>query len=90
MTWQPIDLAEVAARRDKEILRVAAVERIEKRTDPYDGLVYAYDEQDGDEFDGSNCSDEVMDLIRAGLLTDRGGVIRITDAGRAYLAEVAA
>lgn len=85
MTWQPIDLDAVGERRDRELLQVAAAGR---RIYVRDGE-YCYDTQDSDEFDGWGCTVEVSNLIRAGLLTDRGGVVRITDAGRVQLAGVA-
>jgi hypothetical protein len=83
VTWQPINLAEVGARRDLELLAVAAAGR---RIYIRDGE-YSYDNVDSDEFEGWGCTDEVYNLIRSGLLTDRGGQVRITDAGRAHLAE---
>lgn len=80
--WVPIDLDAGRQGSMWEILRVAAADR---PITVVDGD-YAYDNLDGDEYDGSRCTDEVYELIRAGLLTDRGGVIRITDTGRDDLA----
>lgn len=89
MTWEPIDLAAVGAKLKTEILHKAAVELVYLGDDPYNSIwkAYRFEERPGDLFDGSNITDEVMELIRDGLLTDRGGVIRITDAGRAALTE---
>jgi hypothetical protein len=89
VTRQPIDLAAVDARNKAQTLRIAADERVYLSAAPYDPIerAYRFDEQPNDLFDGSNITEEVMGLVWAGLLTDRGGSIRTTDAGRAALGE---
>lgn len=88
MTWQPINLSEVAHQLNIEILRAAANGHVNAhREDGY--VIYGYDHEAGDyQFEGSDVTEEVCDLVRDGLLVGRPGTVEITDAGRAFLAEV--
>ncbi|MGX6604806.1 hypothetical protein ACWKSP_22160 [Micromonosporaceae bacterium Da 78-11] len=88
MSWEPINLAAGAAALKLEILRKAADGLVNLGDDPYEPgeKAYSFEARPGDLFDGSNVTDEVMELVCTGLLSDRGGVIRITDAGRGELA----
>src|SRR5690349_9719638 len=96
MTWQPTDWAAVEARNDRFILRCAAAGRRIYYADLGAGEVAyridntAADDTDPDAFDTSEITDEVHNLIVNGLLRqvrpDLDAVI--SDAGRAYLAEV--
>jgi hypothetical protein len=94
MTWTPIDLAAVAEANRIALLKVAGAGRtIELYEDPCEGWLYRFENVDsdwGDDIpDGSMWGEEIVEMVRDGLFDSRDRQVYITDAGRAYLAEVA-
>jgi hypothetical protein len=66
----------------REILRAAAEERLTVRR-VCDQDEAGYDESPGDKYDGSLCTDEVNELVAAGMLRRAGQRMVVTNRGRA-------
>lgn len=90
-TWTPTDFAAQDERNRIALLKVAAAGRtIELFEDPHYGWLYRFENVDSDWDDnipdGGMWGEEIVDLVRDGLLDSRDRQVFITDAGRAYLA----
>nr|WP_221374511.1 hypothetical protein [Actinoplanes polyasparticus] len=94
MTWIPTDWAAQDRRNIVSLLKVAAAGRSIYLVRENGDSFYRYDElpSDWDDSipDGSMVVDEVVWLLRDGLLESKGDEAVITGAGRRYLSEATA